>query len=119
LRRHEELTRRGQKKRVKAARRFPWDSSDSEAAHEKLINSRLAYVAVSRARYGAQIYTNDAQHLGEALSRETSHAAALAWDGDGKSNGAGSGDHGGEEKGHGSEHGHAAEESHGHAMAME
>ena len=33
---------------------------DTEAAHEKLINSRLAYVAVSRARYDAQIYTNDA-----------------------------------------------------------
>jgi hypothetical protein len=92
---------------------------DSEAAHEKLINSRLAYVAVSRARYDAQIYTNDAQHLGQALSREVSHAAAFAWDGDGKSNGAGSGDHSGEGKGHGSEHGHAVEESHGHALAME
>ena len=33
---------------------------DTEQAHEKLINSRLAYVAISRARYDAQIYTNDA-----------------------------------------------------------
>ncbi len=50
---------------------------DTEEAHEKLINSRLAYVAVSRARYDAQIYTNDAGNLGKALSREVSHAAAL------------------------------------------
>ncbi len=50
---------------------------DTEEAHEKLINSRLAYVAVSRARYDAQIYTNDAGNLGKALSREVSHAAAV------------------------------------------
>jgi ATP-dependent exoDNAse (exonuclease V) alpha subunit len=50
---------------------------DSEAAHEQLINSRLAYVAVSRARYDAQIYTNDAGNLGKLLSREVSHAAAV------------------------------------------
>jgi ATP-dependent exoDNAse (exonuclease V) alpha subunit len=50
---------------------------DSEAAHGNLINSRLAYVAVSRARYDAQIYTNDAGNLGKALSREVSHAAAV------------------------------------------
>ena len=50
---------------------------DTEAAHEKLINSRLAYVSVSRARYDAQIYTNDASDLGRALSRDTSHTAAI------------------------------------------
>ena len=50
---------------------------DTEEAHEKLINSRLAYVAVSRARYDAQIFTNDAGNLGKALSREVSHAAAV------------------------------------------
>jgi conjugative relaxase-like TrwC/TraI family protein len=50
---------------------------DSEQAGEQLINSRLAYVAVSRARYDAQIYTNDAGNLGKALSREVSHAAAM------------------------------------------
>jgi len=50
---------------------------DTEAAHEKLINSRLAYVSVSRARYDAQIYTNDAADLGRALSRDTSHTAAI------------------------------------------
>jgi len=40
-------------------------------------NSRLAYVAISRARYDAQIYTNDAANLGIVLSREVSHAAAV------------------------------------------
>jgi hypothetical protein len=50
---------------------------DSEAAHSQLINSRLAYVSVSRARYDAQIYTNDASTLGKVLSREVSHAAAV------------------------------------------
>ena len=54
---------------------------DTENAHERLINSRLAYVAVSRGRYDAQIYTNDATNLGDELSREVSHTAALEWNG--------------------------------------
>jgi conjugative relaxase-like TrwC/TraI family protein len=54
---------------------------DTENAHEQLINSRLAYVSVSRARYDAQIFTNDATTLGNGLSREVSHAAALDWNG--------------------------------------
>jgi len=89
---------------------------DSEQAGEQLINSRLAYVAVSRARYDAQIYTNDAKNLGEDLSREVSHAAAVEdWKHDaGKSDGAGSGNHS-EEREHGEDHA----ESHGHAMAIE
>ncbi len=88
---------------------------DSEQAGEQLINSRLAYVAVSRARYDAQIYTNDAGNLGHALSREVSHAAAFECDGAGKSDGAESGNHSGEEK----DHGHDHAESHGYAMAVE
>jgi len=72
-------------------------------------------VAVSRARYGAQIYTNDAGNLGHALSREVSHAAAFECDGAGKSDGAESGNHSGEEK----DHGHDHAESHGSAMAVE
>ena len=51
---------------------------DSEMAHEKLINSRLAYVAVSRASHDVQIYTNDAASLGAALSREVSNASAIS-----------------------------------------
>ncbi len=50
---------------------------DTEQAHEQLINSRLAYVSVSRARYDAQIYTNDAGKLGEELSRDVSKHTAL------------------------------------------
>jgi ATP-dependent exoDNAse (exonuclease V) alpha subunit len=91
---------------------------DSEQVGEQLINSRLAYVAVSRARHDAQIYINDAGNLGRALSREVSHAAAVDWSGD-PSKSDGSGDHKGEEKEHGPEHSQAAEQSHGHAMAME
>jgi conjugative relaxase-like TrwC/TraI family protein len=86
---------------------------DTEEAHEKLINSRLAYVAVSRARYDAQIYTNDSGYLGNALSREVSHAAAVEdWKHDA---GAGSGDRSGAEKEHSQHHA----ESHGYAMEVE
>jgi hypothetical protein len=50
---------------------------DTEQAHDQLVNSRLAYVSVSRGRYDAQIYTNDAQELGEELSRDVSKQSAL------------------------------------------
>ena len=53
---------------------------DSEMAHETLINSRLAYVAISRASHDAQIYTNDAANLGATLSREVSNASAISLD---------------------------------------
>src|SRR3984893_7502871 len=49
---------------------------DTEQAGEKLVNRRLAYVAVSRGRYDAQIYTNDKSHLTEQLSRDVSHRSA-------------------------------------------
>ncbi len=42
-----------------------------------LINSRLAYVAVSRAAHEAQIYTNDARSLAAALSTEHSKTSAV------------------------------------------
>ncbi|MGH9327063.1 MAG: hypothetical protein ACRD2B_10345 [Terriglobia bacterium] len=50
---------------------------DTEQAHPNLINSRMAYVSVSRARYDAQIYTNDKANLGEELSRDVSHRSAI------------------------------------------
>jgi len=50
---------------------------DTEQAHQDLVNSRLGYVSVSRAQYDAQIYTNDAENLREALSKEVSKASAL------------------------------------------
>jgi conjugative relaxase-like TrwC/TraI family protein len=49
---------------------------DTEQAGEKLVNRRLAYVAVSRGRYDAQLYTNDKTHLSEHLSRDVSHQSA-------------------------------------------
>src|SRR5712692_11097052 len=50
---------------------------NTEQAGEKLINRRLAYVAVSRGRYDAQLYTNDKDHLAETLDRDVSHRAAI------------------------------------------
>ncbi|MGA2988181.1 MAG: ATP-binding domain-containing protein [Terriglobia bacterium] len=53
---------------------------DTEQTHDQLVNSRLAYVSVSRGRYDAQIYTNDADKLGEELSRDVSKQSALETD---------------------------------------
>ena len=53
---------------------------DTENAHEQLINSRLAYVSVSRGRYDAQIFTNDAGKLGSELSCDVSKRSAIAGD---------------------------------------
>ena len=50
---------------------------DTERAGAQLVNQRLAYVAVSRGRYDAQIYTNDTRQLGEALSRDVTHRSAI------------------------------------------
>jgi len=50
---------------------------DTEQAGETLVNRRLAYVAVSRGRYDAQIYTNDKGQLAEQLSRDLSHRSAM------------------------------------------
>jgi ATP-dependent exoDNAse (exonuclease V) alpha subunit len=50
---------------------------DTEQAGEKLVNRRLAYVAVSRGRYDAQVYTNDKGQLADQLSRDVSHRSAM------------------------------------------
>jgi hypothetical protein len=50
---------------------------DTEQAGEKLVNRRLAYVAVSRGRYDAQIYTNDKTALAGSLSRDASQQTAI------------------------------------------
>ncbi len=42
-----------------------------------LLNNRRAYVAVSRGRYDAQIYTNNAATLRQALSRDVTHSPAI------------------------------------------
>jgi ATP-dependent exoDNAse (exonuclease V) alpha subunit len=50
---------------------------DTELGAKALLNSRMAYVSVSRGRYDARIYTNNAQTLGQELSRDVSHAPAI------------------------------------------
>jgi ATP-dependent exoDNAse (exonuclease V) alpha subunit len=50
---------------------------DSEQAHGELINSRMAYVSVSRAKFDVQMYTNDSKTLGQRLSRDVSHPSAI------------------------------------------
>lgn len=45
--------------------------------HPELINSRFAYVSVSRASFDAQIYTNNAAKLAESLSRDVSKLSAV------------------------------------------
>jgi conjugative relaxase-like TrwC/TraI family protein len=45
--------------------------------HPELINSRFAYVSVSRASHDAQIYTNDAATLTTSLNRDVSKASAI------------------------------------------
>ena len=49
---------------------------DSEQSHGELLNSRMAYVSVSRAEFDVQMYTNDAKTLGQVLSRDVSHPSA-------------------------------------------
>jgi conjugative relaxase-like TrwC/TraI family protein len=45
--------------------------------HPELINTRFAYVSVSRASQDARIYTNDAGTLGERLSTDVSKTSAV------------------------------------------
>ena len=48
-----------------------------ERASEKIVNQRLAYVAVSRGQSDARIYTDDKVKLARALDRDVSHRSAL------------------------------------------
>jgi ATP-dependent exoDNAse (exonuclease V) alpha subunit len=50
---------------------------ETAAASDQLVNRRLAYVAVSRGRYDAKIYTDDKSRLVQALSRDITHRSAL------------------------------------------
>jgi ATP-dependent exoDNAse (exonuclease V) alpha subunit len=47
---------------------------------EHLVNRRMGYVAVSRGRYDAQIYTNNQQELAHGLSRDGSQPTAIGQD---------------------------------------
>ncbi len=44
---------------------------------QHLVNSRMAYVSISRGRYDAQIYTNDRNELAHDLSRDSSKRTAI------------------------------------------
>lgn len=50
---------------------------DTDLGAKDLLNSRMAYVAVSRGAHDAQIFTNDATALGRILSRDVSRAPAI------------------------------------------
>jgi len=50
---------------------------DTELGAKDLLNSRMAYVAVSRGALDAQIFTNNAAALGQELSRDVCHAPAI------------------------------------------
>jgi ATP-dependent exoDNAse (exonuclease V) alpha subunit len=50
---------------------------DTELGAKDLLNNRMAYVSVSRGRYDVQIYTNNAQTLGQELTRDVSHSHAI------------------------------------------
>ena len=47
------------------------------SVHPDLLNSRFAYVSISRASLDAEIYTNDATNLGQRLSGEVSKSSAV------------------------------------------
>jgi hypothetical protein len=51
---------------------------DTEKGAKDLLSNRMAYVAVSRGAYDAQIFTNDREKLGAALGHDVSHSSAHA-----------------------------------------
>lgn len=50
---------------------------DTDRSAEALVNQRLAYVALSRGRYDAQVFTNDGKAMARVLSRDISHRSAI------------------------------------------
>jgi ATP-dependent exoDNAse (exonuclease V) alpha subunit len=50
---------------------------DTEKGAKDLLNNRMAYVAVSRGAYDAQIFTNDREKLGAALGLRSRTAAPM------------------------------------------
>jgi hypothetical protein len=49
---------------------------DTGLAAKDLLNCRMAYVAISRGQWDAQIFTNDRGGLANALGRDVSHQSA-------------------------------------------
>ncbi|SEB44382.1 MobF family relaxase [Terriglobus roseus] len=50
---------------------------DSSQSHGELLNSRMAYVSVSRAQFDVKIYTNNARAMDRELSRNLTKSTAL------------------------------------------
>lgn len=51
---------------------------DTELGAKDLLKNRMAYVAILRGSYDAQLFTNDSEKLGVVLSWDVSHRSALA-----------------------------------------
>jgi ATP-dependent exoDNAse (exonuclease V) alpha subunit len=49
---------------------------DTELAAKNLLNSRMAYVSVTRGQWDAQIFTNSREKLPQALGHDVSHQSA-------------------------------------------
>jgi hypothetical protein len=49
---------------------------DTELAAKDLLNSRMAYIAVSRGAQDAQLFTSDREKMPEALGHDVSHESA-------------------------------------------
>jgi len=50
--------------------------ADTELGAKDLLHNRMAYVAVARGAYDAQLFTNDREKLGTALGHNVSHRSA-------------------------------------------
>ena len=59
------------------AHRRPGIGEHGHEVHPELINTRFAYVSVSRASEDVRIYTNDAADLGERLSTDVTKTSAV------------------------------------------
>jgi hypothetical protein len=70
----------GYKKPIQVSPRIRLEFEDRhpELRAKDLLNSRMAYVSISREAQDAQIFTNNASELGKALGRDVSHALAVA-----------------------------------------
>ncbi len=49
---------------------------DTELAAKDLLNSRMAYVSISRGQWDAQIFTDNLEKLPQALGHDVSHQSA-------------------------------------------
>jgi hypothetical protein len=50
---------------------------DTELAAKDLLNSRMAYVSISRGQFDAQIFTDNLEKLPKALGHDVSHQSAF------------------------------------------